>query len=68
MNRTAMEEILAAECGGDPSDYEATLQDVPSLDDAAEYGGDFDMSADDVPVEFEEVDLDEAEGVTSPTP
>lgn len=59
-------EILAAECGGQATDYEADLSDLVSLDEAAVSGTDFDMSADAVPVEFDDIDIDEAEETGHP--
>lgn len=58
-----MAEILATECGGQPEDYEEDLSDLPSLEEAAGSKKGIDMSADEVPVEFEDIDLNEAEEV-----
>jgi hypothetical protein len=56
-----LEEILAAECGGTPSDYEVDESTVRSLDEAAT--SDIDLSKDDLPVEFNDLDLENAEEV-----
>lgn len=66
-DNTELSDILAAECGGTPEDYEADLRDMPSLDEAAASTKGIDMSPDNVPVEFEDIDLDEAEEIRTPS-
>jgi len=61
--KKTLPEILAAECGGSPEEYESNLGDMPSLDEAAVSEDEIDMSVDDVPMEFEELDLEQAEEI-----
>ncbi|MFC6838423.1 hypothetical protein [Halomarina ordinaria] len=56
-------DVLADECGGTREDYEASLENIASLDDAAVDDNEFDMSVDNRPEEFDEADLEEAEEI-----
>lgn len=54
--------ILAEECGGDPSDY--TVDDVISGEELLESRTDeIDMTEDNLPVSFEDLDLGSAERI-----
>ena len=54
-----LEEILATECGGTPSDYEIDESGLRSLDDAETT--DIDLNRDELPAEFDDLDLDDIE-------
>jgi len=56
-----LEEILAAECGGTPSDYEIDESGLRSLDDAETT--DIDLNRDKLPAEFDDLDLDDIEEI-----
>lgn len=56
-----LEEILAAECGGTPSDYEVDESKLRSLNDAETT--DIDLNRDELPAEFDNLNLDEIEEV-----
>ncbi|QHS17309.1 hypothetical protein GWK26_09215 [haloarchaeon 3A1-DGR] len=56
-----LEEICAAECGGTPSEYEVDESTVRSLDAAAT--SDIDLDRDELPVEFDDLDLENAEEI-----
>lgn len=60
-NERTLEEILAAECGGTPSDYDVDESELRSLD-AAETT-DIDLNRDELPAEFDELDLDGSEEI-----
>jgi hypothetical protein len=56
-----LEEILASECGGSPSDYEVDESGLRSLDDAETT--DIDLNRDELPAEFDELNLDDIEEI-----
>ena len=56
-----LEEILAAECGGTPSDYEIDESRLRSLDDAETT--DIDLNRDELPAEFDGLNLDDIEEI-----
>ncbi|SDY32569.1 hypothetical protein [Halopenitus persicus] len=56
-----LEEILAAECGGTPSEYEVDESTVRSLDEAAT--SDIDLDRDELPAEFDDLDLENADEI-----
>lgn len=65
--KDGMAELLASECGGEPEDYEADLSDMRSLDEAAAEEGEIDLSADEVPIQFDDINLEDAEEVSRTT-
>jgi hypothetical protein len=56
-----LEERLASECGGSPSDYEVDESGLRSLDDAETT--DIDLNRDELPAEFDELNLDDIEEI-----
>jgi hypothetical protein len=60
-----LEEILASECGGSPSDYEVDESGLRSLDDAETT--DIDLNRDELPAEFDELNLDDIEEIDEST-
>lgn len=56
-----LEEILAVECGGTPSDYEIDESRLRSLDDAETT--DIDLNRDELPAEFDDLNLGDIEEI-----
>lgn len=56
-----LEEALAAECGGTPSDYEVDESLLRSLDESAT--SDIDLSRDELSVDFDDLTLEHVEDI-----